>query len=816
LFRSRPLLTRFVAFVVVPCLCLAFYVPRHLRASLPEAAGNLAVEGLSAPVEIVRDVHGVPTITAKTDRDAFFAAGYVHAQDRLWQLELQRRIVDGRLAEVFGKGSISDDVWLRTLGLRRAAEASWQTLTPEAQESLLAYTAGINAWLAHHDSLPPEFGLLGITPRPWSVYDSLGWNNMFALTMGGNFREEIARYVASQSLAPQMLQAMFEGYPADAPVTVAAGEQVRTRKLAALGDYQKHLESRLKLGGKYVGSNAWAVSGRWTGDGQSILANDPHLPLQLPSLWYAMRLNGDRLHATGMSLVGLPVVIFGHNAHVAWGGTNMMADQQDLYFERVNPVDPGQYEVNGHWEKFATRTETIAVKNDFPAFLRSPLRPITVEVRATRHGPVISDQFDLFEQPVALRWSLLENKGSSYESLYRVNFSHDWERFNDSFRGYVAPALNLLYSDDRGNIGYVGVGKIPLRNRGEGTLPVPGWNDDYDWHGSIPYEAMPRSFNPAKGYIVNANNRITADDYPYFISHDWAPRARASRIEQLLQAKLAAKKQLSVADMRDIQADVANKPSATLLKTLAGFRGRSDAQREAVALLAKWDGNMDRDSVGATLFYAWTDHLRSYIFLDEIEGPWNRRGRTPQLEGLIDRVSDDELAAILANDPSHWCDHHLTPAVESCQEAMALSLQRTLKTLRKVGGSDLDDWKWGTIHETLYEHTPFSSTTLLRRFFERHVGNGGAPNSVNVASADLQPAKGYVQTFGAGFRQIMSLGAHGDQHLYMNSTGQSGNVLSDHYDDMIVPFRDVAYYPFAPAAPPASTITLRPLARQRP
>lgn len=811
MLRSRPLLVRFVGFVLLPCAAAGLYTWHNLHGSLPAESGTVAVDGLKAPVQIRRDGHGVPTIVARNDNDAFFAAGYVHAQDRLWQLELQRRIVAGRLSEVFGKASVKQDIWLRTLGLRESAKTSWEALSPDAKASLTAYAAGINAFISEHHPLPPEFVILGIQPEPWSVYDSLGWNNMFALTLGGNFREEITRYVAGQYLRSDQLAALFEGYPAAAPVTVASAEQQQaTRALMAVGDLQRQLESDLKLGGKYVGSNAWVVSGKLTADGQPILANDPHLPLQMPSLWYAMRLKGDRLDVAGMSLVGLPVVIFGRNQQIAWGGTNMMADQQDLYFERVNPANAAQYEVDGHWEPFATRTETIEVQNDFPAVLRGPLRPVTIEVRATRHGPVISDQFNLFEQPVALRWNVLEQKGAGYESFLRADYARDWASFNEAFRGYVAPALNLLYIDRQGNIGYAGVGSIPIRRNGEGTVPVPGWNDDYDWTGTIPFDGMPRSFNPPKGYIVNANNRVTWPGYPYFISHDWAPPARAARIEQLLKQKLASHK-LTVADIAAMQGDTANLPSAALAKVLAGVIPQDDRQREALGYLSRWDGNMRRDSVAATIFVAWSERLRHRIFADELDGAWNRREKTRQIDTLGERMPDDELAAVLANDRLQWCDDKSTTAVETCQQAMTWSLRRTIKDLTRLHGSAMSGWAWGDVHTTRYEHTPFSQASLLRRLFERQIANGGSPNSINVASATPRGSEGYVQTFGAGFRQIITLGARSGRHLYMNSTGQSGNAASKHYDDMIAPFRDVTYYSFEESAAPAkAALTLKP------
>ncbi|HEV7919164.1 MAG TPA: penicillin acylase family protein [Thermoanaerobaculia bacterium] len=778
---------------------------RDLRKSLPRN-GTVSVDGLGASVSIRRDAHGVPYIDAKTDNDAFFAAGYVHAQDRLWQLELQRRMVNGRLSEVFGRTSLNNDIWLRTLGLQEAARQQWTRLTPQAQQSLTAYSAGINAFLAEKHELPAEFKLLGVTPEPWTVYDSLAWNQMFALTLGGNFREEISRFVAAQYLPQTKLAALYPGYPADAPLTVTTAER-QAQSLLAVADLQQQLESRLKIGGKYVGSNGWVVSGKLTRDGQPILANDPHLALQMPSLWYALRMKGDRLDVAGMTLVGLPVVIFGENGDVAWGGTNMMADQQDLYFERVNPQNPTQYEVAGRWEKFSTRSEEIQVRNEFPAFLRGPLKPVTVEVRSTRHGPVISDQFRVFDEAVALRWTAYDNTGSSYEGFYRVNYARDWQTFNAAFADYVAPALNLLYSDRQGNIGYVGVGRIPLRARGEGTLPVPGWNDDYGWTGSIPFAEMPRSFNPEKGFIINANNRITAPDYPYFISHGWAPETRAARIQELLRQK-AADHKLTVADMEAIQGDVSNQPSRALVKVLATVGTRDDRQREAIRTLQQWNGDMDRNSVGAALYYAWTHHLREAIFADELQGPWNQRDKTRHIDSLDQQLTDDQLAALLRHDPLSWCDDKQTAdVVEPCEMAMSRSLRKSLRELEKTHGTNMARWTWGALHETRYEHTPFSQINTLRRVFERRVPNGGAPNSVNVASASFRDTEGYVQTFGAGFRQIISLGGH-EQHLYMNSTGQSGNVMSAHYDDMVVPFRDVSFYPLPRTAPPAGTATL--------
>lgn len=812
---SFPLLKRFVLFIFLPVLLLLAAVWHHFRSALPEHEPDRTVAGLAASVKITRDAQGVPHIKAGSDRDVFFAMGYVHAQDRLWQLEVQRRTASGRLAEVFGREALQSDVWLRTLGLHAAARTSWPALSREAQDSLRAYTEGINSWLAANRTLPPEFVLMGVKPEPWTVYDSLAWVKVFSLSLSGNFDREISRYLAAQTLTGRELATFFPGSKEGGPVTVQAPDDATRSNLAAVAGLQRALEASFRIGGKHVGSNAWAVSGKWTRDGAAVLANDPHLGLQVPSQWYPVSQEGDRLKSSGMSLVGLPLVIFGQNSQIAWGSTNMLADTQDIYVEQVNPNDPNAYRAGDGWEPFTVREELIHVKAAFPAQLRRTLKPVAIKVRGSRHGPIISDAVGLLRQPIALRWTALDAGDTTYESFLQLGYARNWNEFTTALQSYVSPALNMVYADRRGNIGYQGVGRIPLRARGDGALPAAGWAGDAEWTGFIPFERMPRTANPASGYIVSANNKVVGDDYPYFISHDWAPPGRAQRIVDLLETARLDKDASMVEHFKRMQADVVSLPAVKMVPLLTALAPRNARQAEALGYLKHWNGAMDADSQAATIFNVWMKHLGRSLFSERLRIDWNRRDQSAYLESLVAGASVDQLHAALADPDSPWCARAGQDPARACRRHMADALDEALAEIARVAGSDMASWRWGSVHEAYYAHTPFSKVKFLDTLFERRVPSGGSADTINVANATLSQSKRYQQTIGATFRQIIALAPQRQTHLYMNSIGQSGNVFSQHYANMVKPFHHAGYLPLdrqVPAAD-AATITLSPQAR---
>jgi penicillin amidase len=788
MFKSYPMISRFAVFVFIPLLALVIAGYTYLRRSLPGADGRSIKASVAQPVTITRDEHGAVFISAKTDRDAFFAVGYAHAQDRLWQLELNRRIAAGRLSEIFGRETVRQDALMRALGLYSAAASSWSRLSPEAQASLSAYAAGINAWLSQNPVLPPEFLALGVKPEPWREVDSLAYAKVFALSLSNNMWKEISNLIASQYLSKEQMVALLGYSQSDLSSNNEATTVAKGENLARLLAFQKDLEDEMKIGGPYAGSNAWVVAGKFTQDGRPLLANDPHLRLQIPSPWYVAHLKGDSLNVSGMTLVGLPLVIFGQNGNIAWGGTNMEADVQDLYVEELNPEDPTQYKHDGLWARFEIDTHTINIRADFPSSFRAPVEPLKMEVRKTLDGPVISDVIGAFDQPVALRWTALDADDASYESFLRVNYAHDWTSFKDAFRTYVSPALNMLYVDKSNNIGYLGVGRIPIRAKGQGRIPVSGATNQYRWTGYVPVEAWPQRFNPEQGYIVSANDKLVDANYPYFISADWAPPGRARRIEQLLQDKISKGELISVDYVARMQGDTVDLSVQGLLQHLKQFSPQGSQQQRALNYLTNWNGDMGRDSQAAAIFFVWMRYLRDELFAPAGKNYFDRAHETSEIKKIVSNTSYDQILNALTRDASSWC------AGGSCDAVLSESLNRALRELKKLRGSNMDSWRWGDVHETVYEHTPFSSLKFPARIFERRISSGGSPDTINVANAVYREAAGYEQTFSAGFRQIVQLHNSSVTHLYMNSTGQSGNVLASHYDDMIEPFRDARYF----------------------
>lgn len=787
MFGKYPLTLRFIVFVAVPLLGCGIAAWSHFRASLP-ARDNLPVStGVAAPVTLSRDGHGVVHIRAANDRDAFFALGYAHAQDRLWQLELQRRIAQGRLAEIFGKGALNQDVWMRTLGLYSSAAASWDALDAPARDSLSAYAAGINAYLARKPVLPPEFALFDLTPQPWREVDSLAWSKVFALNLAGNMKNEVANWVAAQYLSPAQLADL--GLPAAASQALAAREAP-----PGLMQLQQQIEDGLRIGGRHVGSNAWVAAGSRMKDGRAALANDTHLGLQIPSLWYVASIKGDHLDVAGMTLVGLPVVVFGRNAHIAWGGASMTADVQDLYLEQLNPQDPHEYARGSEWRRFDTRTETIVVKADFPASLRGPVAPVSIQVRSTDQGPIVSDVVGAVDQPVALKWTALEAGDTSYEAFLRVNYASDWDSFRTAFEPFVAPALNLVYVDADNNIGALGVGRVPVRSKGDGRLPVPAWSGDYRWNGYVPFAQWPQQFNPPSGVIVTANDGPAGPDGGHFISADWAPPHRAERIRELLGQ---GGDKLSLDDFQRIQADTVDKGATALLAYLRTTPVSGEKQQKALGYLAQWDGDMRSDSVAAAIFHVWTRHLRDELFRKPLAGHWNRPLQRNELGLVAASTGHGQLLRALTESAASWCDG---AAPAPCASVVQHSLTDALRELEKLRGGNMDKWTWGKVHSTVYGHLGFSEAGALAAVFERRIGNGGSSDTVNVASSVYRESEGYEQSFGPGFRQLVQFGSDQLRHRYMNSTGQSGNVLSPHYDDMVQPFRDAAYFDLASGA----------------
>lgn len=788
--KSYPILTRFLVVIVLPLAIFIAMTVHHMLSSLPEEAFEL-VGNDGSSVSVQRNEQGVPRIVAEQDAGVYFAMGYLHAQDRLWQLEFQRRFAQGRLSEVLGKATLKQDAWMRTLGIYPSARSAWDSLSDAAKASLTAYSAGVNSWLAEEHPLPIEFYMFSLTPEPWDEIDSLAWIKVFALNLAGNLDKEIAKYIALQTLSPAQTASFFAG-PEDAPTHLAN----HNSNLIKIGELQRQQESQFGLGIDYAGSNAWAVSGELTESGHAILANDPHLGLQIPSLWYPVAQQGQQLQATGMSIVGLPVVVFGKNQFIAWGGTNLTADVQDLVFERIDPDNGDHYEVAGEWQTVEKRIEEIKVAPEFPGFLNKEIAPIKIEVRQTRNGPIISDVNGRISQPVSLRWTALRALDKTYESFYRASYARDWETFQNVFADYVAPAMNMLYADNKGNIGHLVVGDIPIRGQGDGSIPVPGWDTQFDWQGSIPFVSMHRKYNPPEGILVSANDNPLDNDYPYFISDDWAPPERALRIRQRLLESVNNDKKIAFTLNEVIQSDVVSLTAQKLLPELLRITPETASQKRALEMLAQWQGSMDKNSVEASIYNTWMRHIGGIMFASVVSEDWTRSKERYYLSGVLSGARPDQIHRALQDPNEVWCKRSNAKSERHCETLLREALGGALIELTKLAGDDWDDWQWGELHQTLYIHQPFSQIKGLSSLFERRVPSSGAADTVKVSGYQFHPTDGYNGTLGAGYRQIVELNPDAPKNIYMNSTGQSANLFSKHYADMVEPFEQARYFSF--------------------
>jgi len=760
-----------------------------LRRSLPRVDGADRIAGLSGPVQIIRDGHGVPYITASTDHDAFFALGYVHAQDRLWEMEMERRIGAGRLSEVLGKATVKTDEFLRTLGVYRAAEAAWPALSPESQAALQAYADGVNVFLAEGHQLPPEFVILGFKPEPWKPADSLVWAKMMSWDLGNSYEEDIYRAQLAAALGSERAAQLQPGYPASAPIILPSDAQAND-----LRAIDTMLRDTFGLGDKSNGSNNWVVNGARTASGKPLLANDPHLGAQMPSIWYLAGIQGDKIHAVGATLPGLPAIVIGHNGDIAWGVTNLGPDVQDLYAEQINPTNPEQYEVDGQWTDLQITPEVIKVKGE--------KKPIQWAARATRNGPLISDVTSERGHALALRWTSLDPGDTTMDAFFKLNYARNWEDFTAALRYYVAPSQNFVFADRAGNIGYYGPGRIPVRAKGDGSVPVPGWTAEYAWTGWIPFEQLPHAYNPKDGYIVTANNKVTPDNYPYFLTNDWAPPYRAERITQLLTAKTG----LTPADYEQIQANQKSAQAQELLPFLLTVQPETPEQTQALEMLKAWDGVVSADSGAAAIYEAWYAQLYTALLGDDLGGNLGDAVTTSQNPTL--------LAAILEGNDSVWCDDVLTPEKEDCRAIARVALDDALTDLTDRMGKNMAKWRWGSLHRMQFPHNPFSQVAPLNILFDRSVVIGGDAFTVNPAPFDLG-ASSYDSQHLSSYRQIIDL-ADFNNSRFIQTTGQSGNLLSKHYADLIPLWRGIEYIPMywekerLLASGATSTLTLEP------
>jgi penicillin amidase len=770
--------------------------------SLPQSEGSLRLPGLRAPVEIVRDAHGIPHIRAESSDDAYFALGFVHAQDRLWQMDFLRRAGAGRLSEILGETLVPHDRFLRTLGLGRLAERNFAHLDRDVRAALVAYAGGVNAFIdGHRGAWPPEFHLLRYRPEPWRPADSLVWGRLMTLRLSGNWTEELLRARLLRRLAPDEVAELWPPYPDDAPRGVT-GDDVS--ELSTLYERLPLDELRAALPADLKGlsaSNNWVVAGPHTASGRPVLANDVHLRLEIPAVWYLARIEAPGLKLAGATVPGFPFLVLGHNGRVAWGFTTTHSDTQDLFIERIDGADPGRYLTPDGPRPFSVREEAIAVRGG---------DEVQLTVRESRHGPIISDVVTgtIAAAPeaegggefvIALADAALRDHVMSAQALYRMNLATDWSTFVAALEDFHAPQQNIVYADVDGHIGFYAPARVPVRKAGDGLRPVPGWSGAYDWTGFVPFRELPHVLDPASGRIVTANHRIVGDDYPHLLAARWPEPYRARRIHSLLDRHVRHSPGAAAA----FQADVVSLPARDLLDLLLAVPAESARAKAARAMLARWEGKMERARPEPLVFSAWLRELNRALYADEL-GP------------LFDDVWDLRplLVEAVLRRAHHWCDDVTTREAESCGDMVALSLERAVSHLSDTLGEDMEAWRWGRLHVARFRHPVLRRVPGLRLISDLAIATDGDDATINRGSFRVAgEGPPFAHIHGPVLRAIYDL-AHLDESRFMIVPGQSGNPLSAHYRDLLEPWRDGEYVRLpgreAGAGPASGSLVLLP------
>lgn len=727
----------------------------YVASSLPKIEGDVVVEILDEDVTVTRDGHGVPHISAKTEADLYRAQGYVQAQDRLFQMDLARRQASGTLAEVVGETAIESDKLFRTFSLRNAAEKSWETYDDETKQILEWFAEGVNAYI-NEGKLTYEFALLGYKPEEWTPIDSLTIGKYMAYDLGGTWKLQAFNHWAMQNLTEEEAKELLVKYPEGAPSIIEAN---LNNSVKVAGEFNTEL-----LPNEFNGSNNWVISGEKTETGKPLLANDPHLSLGTPSIWYEMHLQSPEQNVSGVIFAGVPGIILGHNESIAWGVTNVGPDVQDLYIEIPNPENPTQFKYDGKWEDAEVRNEPIKVKNG---------ETIDFEVVVTRHGPVISDYMFGEETPDAvfsMQWTALEPT-HEFRAILGFNKATNWDEFEEALEDFKAPAQNFVFASTDGTIAYKAVGNIPIRKSGEGELPVPGDSSEYGWEGYIPFDELPSVINPEEGYIVTANNEVIGEEYPYHIANYWAPPYRYERIVELIESVDGSETKLTSNDMKAIQSDKKNLYAEEFLPHILETLKKMDTEgkyEEIITLLEEWEMFDNKDEAAPLVFNLLMDNVQKTLY----------DGKLPEdiyeLMPAKYQVTDQLLRDAYAGNPGVW----VTEA-GGIDQVIFDSFEITITDIKSKYGTKASKWTWGSYNKLTFDHPLSAASDFLAQYINPSKQSvGGSRITVQAAGNDGQ---GNVN-HGASWRFVVDLNdlSHSFQLV---APGQSGHVKSKWYDD---------------------------------
>lgn len=864
-----------------------------VRASYPQTNGTAELAGLDSDVEVKRDSYGIPQIYADSDADLFRAQGFVQAQDRFWEMDVRRHMTAGRLSEMFGSGQVETDSFLRTLGWRKVAQEEYDhVLSAETKKNLQSYADGVNAYLKDRDGkdISVEYAALGLTndykPTKWTPVDSVAWLKAMAWDLRGNMQDEIDRSLMTSRLDAKQIEDLYPPYPYDKhkPIvaegaissdtgkfdpqatpsdgldssTVQGATEGLNTQLGALSDTLDKIPSLLGPNGTGIGSNSWVVSGKYTTTDKPLLANDPHLAPQLPSLWYQMGLHCRTVSATckydaaGYTFSGMPGVIIGHNQNIAWGFTNLGADVTDLFLEKVSSDG---YQYDGKVKPFTTREETIKVAGG---------RDRHITVRETNNGPLVSDRSSELEKVgqkapvtnaapdradgygVALKWTALE-PGKSMDAVFELNRAKDFTTFRAAAEHFEVPSQNLIYADTKGHIGYQAPGRIPVRKSGDGTMPSPGWSSAYGWKKDpIPFDELPYEYDPERGYIVTANQAVIDEEkYPYMLTKDWGYGTRSQRINDLIESKIKGGGKISTDDMQKMQMDNTSEIATLLVPELMKINISDKDVRQAQKLLEGWDYTQESDSAAAAYFNAVWRNILKLAFGDKlpkemrVEGeclnvpPAKSSGPVDEQDRLVrecgQRAPDSAqpdggdrwyqvVESLMEKPDSDWWKapaNRKDKATGNREELFARAMEDARWELTAKLGKDITTWNWGRLHQLTLKNQTLGTEGpgLLQRALNRGPWNLGGGEAA-VDATGWNAAGGYEVVWVPSMRMVVNVGDW-DKSRWINLTGASGHAFSAHYTDQTDKWvngelLDWSYGTNAVAGSTKDTLTLKP------
>lgn len=757
------------------------------RQSLPVLDGEVRLPGLSGETRVVRDKHGVPHIFAADLADAARTIGYLHAQDRFFQMDISRRVLEGRLAEIIGEPGLRYDRLFRTLDLAGRGRDSYRALSLEAQKHLQAYAEGVNSWLeTSGQALPLEYSLLDFEPEPWQPEDAIIWGKGMAWKLSANWRHDATRAILAAQYGTETAERLFPAPLPDWPVTLdpqfnaqqsrhwPAGSRLPLQlvRFARNQDVFSALATLPSIGAG--ASNEWVVAGSRSETGMPLLANDPHLELDIPILWYLVRITTPDITLTGASVPGAPNVLVGQNGHIAWGITTTDSDVQDLFIETLAPGQPGYYLTPDGPKPLISETVTIKVRDS---------EPVELVRRETRHGPVLSgavEEADLLAksgQIVSLAWTGLSRRDTTGEAMYLLNLARNQDDFLNAMRKFYAPTQNIVYADRSGSIGFINAGGVPIRKSGDGRYPSNGMSGAQDWTGEVPFSGWPKLFNPPAGAIVNANNADTRNDTGFWFGRDQTPPYRAERILELL----AARPMHDLDSLAAIQSDIAAAHARHLLPFLLKIEPDNATERQALDLLASWDYRADKDRPEALVFDWWVLRMNAQLLSSGLDPVAPASG-----------ILNASVITDILRTPRGFCDSETMGA--DCMKSVKSAFSKTIRDLSKRYGANVAAWRWGDEHFAVMDNRVLDNLPGFRALFDISFPSDGGFYSINRGGSlgAGTPEHPLVRKSGAGFRAVYDL-ADPSRSRFIIATGQSEHPLSPFYADQLELYKRGGY-----------------------